>query len=166
MKLQEAKSKFIQTWGALGSNWGISKTMAQIHALLMISTEPLCTEDIMETLQISRGNTNMNVRALIDWGLVYRELKAGDRREFFIAEKDIYKVGKQIVKIRREREVQPVINLLNSLQVVDEKNAESEQFKKQMKEFASFTEQSDALVGKLVEADQNWFAKVLMKLMK
>jgi DNA-binding transcriptional regulator GbsR (MarR family) len=166
MKLHEAKSKFIQTWGALGSNWGISKTMAQIHALLMISNEPLCTEDIMETLHISRGNTNMNVRALIDWGLVYRELKTGDRREFFRAEKDIYKVGKQIVKIRREREVQPVINLLNSLQVVDEKTEESEQFKKQMKEFADFTEQSDALVGKLVEADQNWFGKVLMKLMK
>jgi DNA-binding transcriptional regulator GbsR (MarR family) len=166
MKLHEAKSKFIQTWGALGSNWGISKTMAQIHALLMISNEPLCTEDIMETLHVSRGNTNMNVRALIDWGLVYRELKTGDRREFFRAEKDIYKVGKQIVKIRREREVQPVINLLNSLQVVDEKTEESEQFKKQMKEFADFTEQSDALVGKLVEADQNWFGKVLMKLMK
>jgi DNA-binding transcriptional regulator GbsR (MarR family) len=166
MKLQEAKSKFIQTWGALGSNWGISKTMAQIHALLMISNEPLCTEDIMETLTISRGNTNMNVRALIDWGLVYRELKTGDRREFFRAEKDIYKVGKQIVKIRREREVQPVINLLKDLQTIDEKNSESEQFKKQMKEFAEFTERSDALVGKLVEADENWFGKTLMKLMK
>lgn len=166
MKLQEAKSKFIQTWGALGSNWGISKTMAQIHALLMISNEPLCTEEIMETLTVSRGNTNMNVRALIDWGLVYREVKTGDRREFFVAEKDIYKVGKQIVKIRREREVQPVINLLNSLQEVDEKNAESEQFKKQMKEFAEFTERSDALVGKLVEADENWFGKMLMKMMK
>ena len=166
MKLQEAKSKFIQTWGALGSNWGISKTMAQIHALLMISNEPLCTEDIMETLTISRGNTNMNVRALIGWGLVYREVKTGDRREFFRAEKDIYKVGKQIVKIRREREVQPVINLLKDLQSIDEKNAESEQFKKQMKEFAEFTERSVALVGKLVEADENWFGKMLMKLMK
>ncbi len=166
MKLQEAKLKFIQTWGALGSNWGISKTMAQIHALLMISNEPLCTEDMMETLQISRGNTNMNVRALIDWGLVYREVKSGDRREFFVAEKDIYKVGKQIVKIRREREVQPVINLLHSLQSIDEKDEESEQFKKQMKEFAQFTERSDALVAKLVEADENWFGKIMLKLMK
>ncbi len=166
MRLQEAKSKFIQTWGALGSNWGISKTMAQVHALLMVSDDLLCTEDIMETLHISRGNTNMNVRALIDWGLVYREVKTGDRREFFRAEKDIYKVGKQIVKIRREREVQPVINLLNSLQSIDEKTTEAEQFKKQMKEFTDFTERSDALVGKLVEADENWFGKVLMKILK
>lgn len=166
MKLQEAKLKFIQTWGALGSNWGISKTMAQIHALLMVSDQVLCTEDIMETLQVSRGNTNMNVRSLIDWGLVYREVKTGDRREFFRAEKDIYKVGKQIVKIRREREVQPVINLLNQLQSIDEKTEEGENFKKQMREFAEFTERSDALVGKLVEADENWFGKVLMKILK
>jgi len=166
MKLDEAKIKFIQTWGALGSNWGISKTMAQVHALLMISKEPLCTEEIMETLNISRGNTNMTVRSLIDWGLVYREVKVGDRREFFRGEKDIYKVGKQIVKIRREREVQPVINLLNSLQEIDENNNESEEFKKQMKEIADFTKRSDELVGKLVEADENWFGKMKIKLMK
>jgi DNA-binding transcriptional regulator GbsR (MarR family) len=166
MKLDEAKIKFIQTWGALGSNWGISKTMAQVHALLMISKDPLCTEEIMETLNISRGNTNMTVRALIDWGLVYREVKVGDRREFFRGEKDIYKVGKQIVKIRREREVQPVINLLNSLQDIDENNKESEEFIKQMQEIADFTKRSDEFVGKLVDADENWFGKMMIKLMK
>jgi DNA-binding transcriptional regulator GbsR (MarR family) len=166
MKLEEAKLKFIQTWGALGSNWGISKTMAQVHALLMISKEPLSAEEIMETLNISRGNTNMTVRSLIDWGLVYREIKTGDRREFFRGEKDIYLVGKQIVKIRREREVQPVIQLLNSLQDIDEKNAETVEFKQQMQEIADFTKRSDSLVAKLVEADENWFGKMLMKLMK
>lgn len=166
MKLEEAKLKFIQTWGALGSNWGISKTMAQVHALLMISKEPLSAEEIMETLNISRGNTNMTVRSLIDWGLVHREIKTGDRREFFRGEKDIYLVGKQIVKIRREREVQPVIQLLNSLQDIDEKNAETVEFKQQMQEIADFTKRSDSLVAKLVEADENWFGKMLMKLMK
>ena len=60
MNLPEAKEQFISSWGTLGSNWGVSKTMAQIHALLMISTEPLSTEDIMGALNISRGNTNMN----------------------------------------------------------------------------------------------------------
>jgi len=166
MKLEEAKSKFIQTWGAMSSNWGINKTMAQIHALLMISAEALCTEDIMDQLQVSRGNTNMNVRSLIDWGLVYREVKTGDRREFFTAEKDIYKVGKQIVKIRREREVQPVLDLLNNLQAIDESSTESDEFKKQMKAIAGFTERSNALIGKLVEADENWYGKILMQLIK
>src|ERR1700741_4977652 len=101
MKYNEAKDKFIQTWGTLGSSWGISRTMAQVHALLLISPEPLSTEEIMEDLKISRGNSNMNVRDLIDWGLVYKELKAGERKEFFRAEKDIWKVAKQIIKERR-----------------------------------------------------------------
>ncbi len=68
MEFKEAKNKFVQTWGALGSQWGINKTMAQIHALLMISHEAVSMEDIMEELQISRGNASMNLRALMDWG--------------------------------------------------------------------------------------------------
>ena len=89
MKFNEAKSKFIQTWGALGSQWGINKTMAQIHALLMISPDPLSMEDVMEELQISRGNTSMNLRALMDWGIVFKEYKPGERKEFFSAEGNI-----------------------------------------------------------------------------
>jgi len=65
MQFQEAKIKFIQTWGSLGSQWGINKTMAQIHALLMISPEALSMDDIMEELHISRGNASMNLRSLI-----------------------------------------------------------------------------------------------------
>ena len=71
MEFKEAKNKFVQTWGALGSQWGINKTMAQIHALLMVSSEAVSMEDIMEELQISRGNASMNIRALMDWGIVY-----------------------------------------------------------------------------------------------
>lgn len=87
MELKEASDKFIQNWAQLGTNWGINKTMAQIHALLLISKNSLSAEEIMEKLLISRGNTNMNVRALIDWGLVYREYKIGERMEFFRADR-------------------------------------------------------------------------------
>ena len=75
MKLAEAKQQFIQSWGALGSQWGINKTMAQIHALLMISECPLSADEMMETLLISRGNVNTNTRALIDWGIVEKSSK-------------------------------------------------------------------------------------------
>ena len=97
MDLQEGKEKFIQSWGALGSNWGINRTMAQIHALLLISPEALSADEIMKELQISRGNANMNIRALIDWGLVYKELKTGERKEYFVAEKDIWIVFQNII---------------------------------------------------------------------
>ena len=88
MQLPEAKQKFIEAWGKLGSEWGINRTMAQVHALLLISPEALTTEDVMESLQISRGNANMNLGALIDWGLIEKRMKRGERIEFFEAEKD------------------------------------------------------------------------------
>ena len=85
MELEEAKAKFIQAWGTLGSSWGINRTMSQIHALLIVSVDPLTTEEIMDQLKISRGNANMNVRALMDWGLITKELVPGERKEYFQA---------------------------------------------------------------------------------
>ena len=104
MKLAEAKSQFIQAWGTLGSKWGINRTMAQLHALLMVSPEPLSTEDMMAELNISRGNVNMNIRDLMDWGLVEKTFKQGDRKEYFWAEKDVWKITKQVAKERKKRE--------------------------------------------------------------
>ena len=80
MEFKEAKQKFISTWGSLGTLWGINKAMAQIHALLFIAPEPLSMEEIMEELEISRGNASMNLRGLIDWGIVYKVTKPGERR--------------------------------------------------------------------------------------
>ncbi|MFZ1693694.1 MAG: MarR family transcriptional regulator, partial [Flavobacteriales bacterium] len=108
MTIPEAKDKFIEAWGAFGSAWGINRSMAQVHALLLISHEPLSTEDVMEQLNISRGNANMNLRALIDWSLVRRVLKPGERREFFEAEKDVWKVATHITRERKKRELEPL----------------------------------------------------------
>jgi DNA-binding transcriptional regulator GbsR (MarR family) len=127
MQIDEAKQKFIQTWGALGSSWGINKTMAQIHALLLVATEPLSAEDIMEQLQVSRGNVNMNLRALMDWGIVSKENKIGERREFFVADKDIWAVARQISRERRKREIEPMIKVLNDLKAVNGSDAETKE---------------------------------------
>ncbi|MFZ1732087.1 MAG: hypothetical protein WAT86_00680 [Flavobacteriales bacterium] len=89
--------------------------MAQVHALLLISAEPLSTEDVMEQLNISRGNANMNLRALIDWQLVDKVLKAGERREFFQAEKDVRKIATHITRERKRRELEPMVKLLAEL---------------------------------------------------
>jgi len=90
MKLADAKNQFIASWGAFGTHWGINRTMAQVHALLLVSADPLSQDDIMEQLSVSRGNANMNIRELIDWGLVDRVIIPGERREYFSAEKDIW----------------------------------------------------------------------------
>jgi len=86
---------------------------------LMISPDPLSQEDVMERLNISRGNVNMNIRDLVGWGLVDRVLKSGERKEYFSAEKDIWKVATQIVKERKKRELDPMLKLLDQLEDVE-----------------------------------------------
>lgn len=165
MELNEAKNKFIQAWGTLGSNWGINKAMAQIHALLLIATEPLSAEDIMQQLQMSRGNVNMNLRALMDWGIVKKDLKVGERREYFNTGKDVWELAKQVSRERRRREIEPIINVLQSIQTVsgDNKKAVAE-FKKTTNDLLNFSLKVDSIIDKFSKSDQNWFYKLLMKL--
>ncbi|NMM49976.1 GbsR/MarR family transcriptional regulator [Marinigracilibium pacificum] len=165
MKFEEAKSKFIHTWGALGSDWGINRTMAQIHALLLISPEALSAEDIMEELKISRGNANMNIRALIDWGLVYKDHIPGERREYFKAIKDIMEIARKISAERRKRELTPILNTMNELKSIEsEGSAQEDEFKKMTSEIASFSGKADSVLDMFIRSDKSWFLKLLTKL--
>ena len=166
MELQEAKIKYIQTWGSLATSWGINKTMAQVHALLLVSTKPMSAEDIMETLQISRGNVNMNVRALIDWGIVSKEFVVGERKEFFVADKDIWELFKQITKERKKREIEPVLKVLEELQKVDDTTDEGEQFKKVLGDLSSVTTTVNNILDKAIKADEHWLLSNFTKIVK
>jgi DNA-binding transcriptional regulator GbsR (MarR family) len=168
MKLAEAQQQFIASWGAFGSHWGINRTMAQIHALLMISPDPLSQDDIMEQLSISRGNVNMNIRDLIDWGLVSRVLIPGERKEFFSAEKDIWKVATQIVKERKKRELDPMLRLLDQLDEIegDKKDKHIKQFTETIGNIRKFGSQADKMLDIMVKADENWFLGSLLKIFK
>ena len=167
MHYNEAKAKFIQAWGTLGSAWGINKAMGQIHALLLISEEALSTEEIMEELQISRGNANMNIRGLVDWGIVSKVYKPGERKEYFTAGKDILELARQVSRERRRREIEPVMRVLEEIQQVDEGDAaDIDHFKEVTKNLGDFTKQVDGVLDKFVRSDKNWFFQVLMRLMK
>ncbi|MBS0190358.1 MAG: ArsR family transcriptional regulator [Phycisphaerales bacterium] len=106
--IRESQDRFVAAWGQMGSAWGISRTMAEVHALLYITGQPLCTDDIMERLQISRGNASMSLRALVDWGIVEREHRRGDRKEYFRAEQDVWAMFRAIVRERMKREADPL----------------------------------------------------------
>jgi len=167
MEFKEAKNKFIQTWGALGSQWGINKTMAQIHALLMVSAEPLSMEDIMEELLISRGNASMNLRALMDWGIVYKEYKSGERKEFFTAEKDLDELAVKIAKERSKREIKPALKVLKDVSSIDaSKSAETKHFVEQTNQLYDFVLKADNMIDKVTELKDNWIGRLVMKIMK
>lgn len=168
MKLDEAKAQFIQTWGTAGSKWGINRTMAQVHALLMISADPLSTEEIMEELNISRGNANMNLRDLIDWGLIEKVHKPGERKEFFWAEKDVWKVTKQVAKERKRRELEPVLKVLDQLSKVegDKKDKNVKAFTDTIGNIKRVAQNADKTIDTMVKAEENWFFGTILKLFK
>lgn len=168
MKLTEAKQQFISSWGAFGTHWGINRTMAQIHALLLISPEPLTQDDIMEELDISRGNTNMNIRELINWRLVERVLLPGERKEYFTAEKDMWKVVKQIVKERKKRELEPMLQLLDKLEEVDgdKKDKHVKTFVDTISSIKKLGKQADKTLDIMIKAEESWFLGTMMKFFK
>ncbi len=163
---QESKDKFIQAWGALGTSWGVTRTMAQVHALLMIAPAALSADEIMEELQISRGNANMNIRALMDWGLVYKELRAGDRREYFVAEKDMWTVVRQIIIQRKKKELDPMLKVLDEISGVEDDCTEAIALNKAIVDIKLFSSKADATLEMLVKADSNWFIGTFLKMIK
>ena len=165
MNIKEAKQQFIQAWGALGSQWGINKTMAQIHALLLLTNEPLSTEDIMEQLAISRGNANMNIRELMEWALADKVFKFGERRDYFIAEKDVWKVARQVAKIRKKRELEPIIRLLEQIENIEgTKNEELKAFIKLVHDVRRLAMNADRLIEGIVKSEESWFWDKVFKL--
>ncbi len=166
MNYPDGKDKFIQSWGTLGSSWGISRTMAQIHALLLLSPEALSADEVMEDLQISRGNANMNLRALIDWQLVYKEHKQGERREFFVAEKDMAKVVKSIIIQRKKRELEPMLRILDDLTGVEGEDEKANEMRKVVKDLKLFSHKADSALDSLVKADSNWFFSTFLSMIR
>jgi DNA-binding transcriptional regulator GbsR (MarR family) len=122
----------------------------------------------MEELNISRGNTNMNIRELINWGLVERVILPGERKEYFSAEKDIWKVVKQIVKERKKRELEPMLQLLDKLEEVegDKKDKNVKAFVEVVGGIKKLGKQADKTLDVMIKAEESWFVSNLVKFFK
>ncbi len=166
MQLEEGKQRFIEAWGALGSSWGVTRTMAQIHALLLVSREPKSSDDVMAELKISRGNVNTNMRMLVDWGLAYKKLIPGERKEYFVAEKDMSVVVKSIVIARKKRELEPMLRLLDELTGVEGQTAEADEFRDVIKDLKLYSHKADSALDTLVKMDSNWFFSTFLSMIK
>ena len=143
MKLKDAKKEFIQTWARLGAEWGINRTMAQVHALLLVTDRSLTTDEVMEELSISRGNANINLRELMNWNLIYRATIPGNRKEYFRAEKDIWEIAKRIARERKKREIEPLLRELRQLEKVEESSSEARQFTRTVADINAFANKLD-----------------------
>ena len=162
MDLPEAKQKFIESWGKLGSEWGVNRTMAQVHALLLVSPEALTTEQVMEELKISRGNANMTLRELIDWGLVEKEHRAGERKEYFFADKDTWNIARQVAKERKKRELDPMLKILEELSQVkgNPQDPEYKTFKKSVADIHRLAGHVNKSMDVMLKAGESWFFRL------
>jgi DNA-binding transcriptional regulator GbsR (MarR family) len=145
-QLRHAQDLFITRWGEMGATWGINRTMAEIHALLYITAQPLCTDDVMERLNISRGNASMSLRALCDWGIIRRIHRRGERREYFESLGDVWEMFSIIAAERKRREMDPVLETIKQCQKMldasslGKTNAEKEHVRATRQRLASMEE--------------------------
>jgi DNA-binding transcriptional regulator GbsR (MarR family) len=139
-RLRAAREEFVAQWGAMGSQWGINRTMAQIHALMMTAVEPNGTDEVMAELEISRGNAHTNLKELVAWGLLRVVVKKGERREFFEAEKDVWKIFTIVTRERKKREIDPALAVLNRCaeRTGDLASEEAKAFHSQMRQLEEF----------------------------
>jgi len=139
-RLGAAREEFVAQWGAMGSQWGINRTMAQIHALMMTAVEPIGTDEVMAELEISRGNAHTNLKELVAWGLLRVVVKKGERREFFEAEKDVWKIFTIVTRERKKREIDPALAVLNRCaeRTGDLASEEAKAFHSQMRQLEEF----------------------------
>ena len=121
--LAEGRQEFIELWGDMGARWGVPRSMTELHALLYIVGAPMNTDEIMKQLSISRGNASMTLRTLLDWGIITRTHRPDDRKDYYIAEQDVWKLFATVARARKRRELEPLTARLNSLSL--KSNADS-----------------------------------------
>jgi DNA-binding transcriptional regulator GbsR (MarR family) len=168
----EAVEQFVMLWGDMASAWGINKTMSQIHALLYAESDPLDTDTIMDRLDISRGNANMNLHRLLEWDLIEKVHLQGKRKDFYIAEKDVWKIVSQIIKERQQREIAPIReNLEKTIETLEseEMNETSEAFKERIENYIEFLEMFERFTNALlpyINKNNLSYLKQLVKLVE
>jgi DNA-binding transcriptional regulator GbsR (MarR family) len=127
MKLTPTMHRCVLHWGEMASRWGISRSVAQIHALLFLSPDPLIADDIAETLNVARSNVSVSLKELQGWDLVTVTHVLGDRRDYFQARKDIWEVLTTIVDGRKRREIDPTVQMLREFAAESKHDTETPQ---------------------------------------
>src|ERR1043165_7032048 len=128
IELSDIQQRFILHWGEMGTKWGINRTVAQVHALLFLSTRPLDAEEITETLAVARSNVSGSLRELQSWGIVKMVHIKNDRRDHFESMKDPWEMFRVVLDERKRREVDPTLSLLRECIAQAEKDRQTDHY--------------------------------------
>ena len=163
--MEQAREEFVTQWGVMGAQWGINRTMAQIHALLMTSPHAMSTDEVMEVLRISRGNAHTNLKDLVGWGLIKIVTKKGERKEFFEAEKDVWEIFRRVARERKRREIDPALETLRHCKEATEDltTTEGKAFHEQMVQLEDFVSFASRMGDRVASMQHGKAIKLAMK---
>jgi DNA-binding transcriptional regulator GbsR (MarR family) len=161
MELSQISQKFILHWGEMGTRWGVNRTVAQIHALLYLTGKPLPAEEIADTLTVARSNVSTSIKELQSWKLVKLVHVLGDRRDHFETTSDMWELSRTIVRERKEREIQPTIEVLRELLAHPELMVDGFDRVKRIGEMLQFLETMNTWSDEMLRLDPDTLAKVL-----
>lgn len=161
--LSDAQRKFIGIWSEMACSWGISKCMAEVHALLLATDKPLDTNQVMEHLRIALGSANQHLRALVEFGLVYRERGEGCRKDTFYAEKDIWEIMRRVIVLRKKRELEPLIKSLINLEEMAATERD-DNLKQLAGDIRLFSEKTDMALENIIKCESEWITMAFMSL--
>lgn len=168
-----ALDQFVELWGEMASAWGITKTMAQIHALLYAESHPLDTDTIMEKLDISRGNANMNLRQLLGWKLIHKIQIKKNRKDFYEAERNVWNIVSIIINVRHQQEILPIrTKLIECSETLGREgltDQESIDFSERIQNYIEFLEMFERFTAALlpyINKNNVGFIKQLVKLVE
>jgi DNA-binding transcriptional regulator GbsR (MarR family) len=160
--LPDAVQRFILHWGDMGTTWGVNRTVAQIHALLFIMEQPLNAEQITECLGVARSNVSNSLKELLAFKTISRVPVAGDRRDYFTAETDVWEVAKRIAAVRKAREIDPALETLTyCLKVADGDAGVSAEQRKRLQDMADFTATMDRWYGQMQSLPTSTLSKLI-----
>lgn len=169
MKLNEARGAFIDQWGALASSWGVPRSVTQIYALLLVNPAAMNTDEIIEALGLSRGNISMSMKELIEWGLIYKVYKPGDRKDYFEAEKDMWIAIRRIMAERKRKELDPILRQIDRLTTVKDGQADPDEvlaFNTAIKNIRDMGQTVDGFLDSMSKTKKVKFYKWLNKIKK
>jgi len=142
MQLTPTMHRCVLHWGEMASRWGVSRSVAQIHALLFLAPAPLTADEIAETLNVARSNVSVSLKELQAWDLVNVTHQLGDRRDYFQARKDIWEVLTMIMDGRKKREIDPTLQMLREATADAKKDQDTpEQVKQRIADMLEFLEE-------------------------
>lgn len=151
--LSPAASQFVESWGSLGVLWGLNRSMARIHALFLVTDEPVELDQVAKILNISRGNASMCLKELRNWGVIQRVHKPADRQDYYVAEPDVWTTFFRIAVERKKREFDPALNNLRHL-LSEEDFSDSPKTQKRLEDMEDLFSTANTILGALLSNEK------------